>query len=685
MQLPSYSWRLVHLTALWGYGVSQPVFSLLGRNPEFLVFNGASRADMVTFALLVVFAPPLVVLGMELVAETFSRHAGAVVHLLGIWAFGFCAALQVLARFDPTSTWTMLLPAVVAYAGAIAYARWSAVRLFLTLSLALPIAGLVSFVATTRLAVDDAEAASVTVRTPTPVVLVVLDELPLSSLMTPSGALDAQRFPGFGALAHQATWYSRAVTVADHTPFAVPAILSGDRPGSDDLPTLADYPDNLFTLLGGAYTVRAQEPVTRLCPVRYCPQHRPDPSIIHRLRRLFHDVTVDYLAGALPANARSDLVVAEGWEVGLVTNTAIDGMQFARRIGLPNPPSTLYFLHVLQPHQPWALLPSGRHYNDPWVVPGVTDDWRQGEEKRLRPNDLLVEQALQRHLLQLRAVDRLVGTIFRQLRRQGLLDRALVVVTADHGASFRAGGWIRRTTPDNLPDIAAVPLFVKYPHQARGHEDRRSAETTDVLPTIADVLGIALPWHVDGRSLRSAPVNREVRVETPRGSTIAGSSDLVESGVREVAQRHATWLGSGTDSLYHVGPRLDLHGRAVSGFPTVAASGARVSIPRLSDLEHVDKSSGYVPAHFLGQVSWRSLRRSEEIAIAVNGRLAATTRPFTMRGGIWVDAMLDEHLLHDGRNTVGIYAVRGRGATTRLVHLGGNTSIGAPIAVSATD
>ena len=101
MQLPSYRWRLVHLTALWGYGVSQPVFSLLDRNPEFLVFNGASRADIVTFALLVVFAPPLVVLGMELVAGTFSRHAGAVVHLLGIWAFGFCAALQVLARFRP--------------------------------------------------------------------------------------------------------------------------------------------------------------------------------------------------------------------------------------------------------------------------------------------------------------------------------------------------------------------------------------------------------------------------------------------------------------------------------------------------------------------------------------------------------------------------------------------------------
>ena len=71
MQLPSNRWRFVHLTALWGYGVSQPIFSLLDRNPEFLVFNGASRADILTFALLVVCAPPLVVLVMELVAGAF--------------------------------------------------------------------------------------------------------------------------------------------------------------------------------------------------------------------------------------------------------------------------------------------------------------------------------------------------------------------------------------------------------------------------------------------------------------------------------------------------------------------------------------------------------------------------------------------------------------------------------------
>ena len=52
-QLPSYPWRLAHLTALWAYAVGQPVFSMLKGNPEFLVVRGSTRTDVIVFALLV--------------------------------------------------------------------------------------------------------------------------------------------------------------------------------------------------------------------------------------------------------------------------------------------------------------------------------------------------------------------------------------------------------------------------------------------------------------------------------------------------------------------------------------------------------------------------------------------------------------------------------------------------------
>ena len=81
-------------------------------------------------------------------------------------------------------------------------------------------------------------------------------------------------------------------------------------------------------------------------------------------------------------------------------------------------------------------------------------------------------QGYQRHLLQLEYVDRLLGRFLRTLERGRLYDRALVMVVADHGASFRVGQGRRPLTGDNLADIVSVPMFVKYPHQRRGTSDR---------------------------------------------------------------------------------------------------------------------------------------------------------------------------------------------------------------------
>ena len=96
--------------------------------------------------------------------------------------------------------------------------------------------------------------------------------------------------------------------------------------------------------------------------------------------------------------------------------------------------------------------------------------------------------------------------LLRRLEATGLYDRALVIVTADHGVSFEPKGLMREVAPQNLADIAGVPLFVKYPGQSRGRIDDRDAKTIDIVPTIADVLGVTIPWHVDGVSLRRPPV-----------------------------------------------------------------------------------------------------------------------------------------------------------------------------------
>ena len=95
--------------------------------------------------------------------------------------------------------------------------------------------------------VESAEAT--TVAGEAPVVLIVFDELATVSLMDGNGRLDAARYSAFASLARDATWYRNATTVHAHTTKAVPAILDGRVPSPGQLPTLADHPRNLFTLL----------------------------------------------------------------------------------------------------------------------------------------------------------------------------------------------------------------------------------------------------------------------------------------------------------------------------------------------------------------------------------------------------------------------------------------------------
>jgi len=113
--------------------------------------------------------------------------------------------------------------------------------------------------------------------------------------------------------------------------------------------------------------------------------------------------------------------------------------------------------------------------------------------------------ALERHRLQLAWADRLLGEVLTTMRATGLYQRALVVVTADHGISFRPGTHPRVIGRGNAPVIMWVPLFVKQPGQRRPGVDDRNWEHVDLLPTLAGHAQLQVPWPVDGRSALGPP------------------------------------------------------------------------------------------------------------------------------------------------------------------------------------
>jgi hypothetical protein len=523
--------RFAHLFALSAFGIAQPVFSLLSNKPYYLAIERFTATEVVLYSLALLLVVPLILLAAEkLVGLIHPRVAG----FLHRFFVGVLVALVVAhALHDLPDNYTAVTALVAALLFARLYLTWAPARLFLTLCSFAAVLFLAVFLVRAplrELAPAEGQAATVNVSSQTPVVLVIFDEFPESSLMTEHGKIDAVRYPNFAALARSSTWHRNAVTVHDYTFWAVPAILTGRLPRKEQLPVFADHRENLFTLLGGSYPVHAFEPVTQLCPPSLCAQTRkPFTSQMRNLHRHLDNFfrSGSFLVGRFPTGS--------SW--------AHPPREVARFITAlrPSHQGELYVLHVVLPHQPWRYLPSGRTLRTPTFGPGG----------RIWPRDLhRVARGYEAHLLQVGYVDRVLGRIVARLRATQLWNRSLFIVAADHGISFKVGEHDRSVNPNNISDIAPIPLFVKVPGQHRAVVDDRSARTIDILPTIADVLGIQVPWRLDGRSLGAPdrPIPSQVVVGSITGNVVNVPWSAVEAGRARTIAWKTQLFGSGTIS-----------------------------------------------------------------------------------------------------------------------------------------
>lgn len=663
--------RALELVALCGFAVAQPLFELLGDNPEFFAVRGSPGGDIVLFALALVVLPPLLLIAVEALAGLAGERSQEIVHAVLVAAVGALIAIQVVKRIGalPAALDLVLaLAAGAALAYGLAIRRLRPLQTFATVLAAAPVLFLALFLlaspVTELVLPDDAEVATADVQSGAPVVMVVFDELPTTSLLDRDGRIDRERYPSFAELAERSTWYPHATTVFDSTTHAVPAILDGRRAEEGSLPTFAQHPRNLFTLLGDTYRLNVSEEATYLCPPRLCPD-AAQPSLGERMRSLSEDLGVVYAHMVLPSALEDELPsVSEGWgdfNGGDAAEAALEMLGDNGRPGRfedwlreirPSSQPALNFKHVLLPHVPWQYLPDGRAYSRGGGRPTGLDDEQAMEQP------FLVRQLYQRHLLQLGYTDRLLGRLIARLEETGLWDRALVVVTADHGVSFRVGQSDRRAvTAENVEDIAPIPLFVKAPGQDRGRVTTGPVQTIDVLPTIADALGVRLPWKVDGRPADQAPENRPAADMLTRDwEPLRVDAATLERRRRAALDRKLQLFG---DALYSTDA---LVGRPVSAFG--AAAGATATIDVTSELDDVDLQ-GPLPTMITGTIAGVGAGR-HDLALAVNGRIATTAQSFPWEGDERFSAFVPPDAFRAGRNAVEVLLVPRSGPPARL-------------------
>lgn len=687
-------WAFLELLALCGFVVVQPVLEVIGGSPDFFIFHGVTGGETMWLVAAFVLIPPVMLWGLGALAGLAGGRVRRGAHLASVGLLLLLFLVQLGKHITPLRGALLVLLAGLAVTVVIVgYVRLEWLRQLLRFAAAGPLvfALLFAFASPSSAVVfaGDSPAAGGETRVVgpnPPIVMIVLDELPLTSLLAADGTIDEQRFPHFARLAGEATWYRNATTVSGWTPYALPAMLTGTFPAEHVAPHYSQYPDNLFSLLGDVYRIEANESIAQLCPPWQCgdladrsrgglpaamreslvllgemlsptdPQRDPhgdfaEPTVAERLGaaaaagELGPRFRFNQVGANQPARFQSFL---ERLRLEPTTDADRAGDSAVER-------PTLHFLHLLMPHTPWTYLPTGMRYEN---VPGLPVDgpwWGR--------------LAVQRMELQLQYTDLLLGEILHVLDQSGRYDESLVVVTSDHGVALTPGtgkdGWIagdRQLGPGNhgAEELAWVPLFIKEPGQVRGTVDDRNWQHVDLLPTVAGLAGVEVPWPVDGISWQ-----REQRTDPAK----TYYSELDDVRVLDGPALFARILAD-PDAFPRVpqSPLPELIGTAVSGYPVTDGPAGTV-VDNAAAFADVQPEEGTVPGLVHATLP-DGVPEDAFVAIAINGRIGAVVPVVASAdGGRVAGLVVDASLFRAGDNRLELFHVEGSGEGTVLHRL----------------
>lgn len=214
---------------------------------------------------------------------------------------------------------------------------------------------------------------------------------------------------------------------------------------------------------------------------------------------------------------------------------------------------------IYRPHLPWYVpepyfdmhpldaieLPPVRRndLNDvpPEAVGGTYD--------AIEIHDWVVEsgtwaEGVQAYLASISYADAMVGRLLDALDASGRAERTIIVLWGDHGFHLGEKGRWRKMTLWN--ESLHVPMIIVAPGVTTpGSTTRAPVSLMDLYPTLAELAGLALPPHVEGRSLVPLLEAPELEWDYPVLSTYGYGNHAVVSA----DYRYIRYAGGG-EELY---------------------------------------------------------------------------------------------------------------------------------------
>ena len=147
-------------------------------------------------------------------------------------------------------------------------------------------------------------------------------------------------------------------------------------------------------------------------------------------------------------------------------------------------------------------------------------------------------------------MDAQLGRVLDELEHLGLTEKTIIVLWGDHGWKLgEHAGWCKHS---NVENDTHAPLLIAVPGlNAAGQHAGALVEFVDIYPTLADICGLPLPSHLEGRSLApilrdpSASVKSAAFSQYPRS---ANGKQLMGYSMRTDRYRFTRWVERGDHS-----------------------------------------------------------------------------------------------------------------------------------------
>ncbi|HWM87582.1 MAG TPA: sulfatase, partial [Kofleriaceae bacterium] len=150
--------------------------------------------------------------------------------------------------------------------------------------------------------------------------------------------------------------------------------------------------------------------------------------------------------------------------------------------------------------EPWFSKYDPGPYSGRFKVEASGQDMGKAATGKLKINQRDIQRIVALYDSNVSYQDEQLGVLLAKLEEWGVADDTMVIITADHGDELFEVGRVGHGS-SVLETLVYVPLVIHYPPLFPAGRVSEGVEVVDIVPTIADALGVDPDEHWQGESL----------------------------------------------------------------------------------------------------------------------------------------------------------------------------------------